>query len=122
MLGFLCRILGILDGLKLIQRRGHDKVMIQSNNLEVLKAIHGSALKTSNSALIRRMHCILFQEGQWIIRHIPREHNQSVDFLAKLAFSNKEDLQLIDTPPREAIKLLEANKERSLRTPRSFLM
>ncbi|KAG8471851.1 hypothetical protein CXB51_036362 [Gossypium anomalum] len=55
---------GILDDLKLIQQRGHDKVIIQLDNLEVIKAIHRSAKKISNSAVIRRIHHVLSQEGQ----------------------------------------------------------
>ncbi|MFQ6670443.1 hypothetical protein Gotur_035359 [Gossypium turneri] len=54
---------GILDGLKLIQRRGHSKVVIHSGSLKVVKVIHGNVSKISNSALIRRIHRILSQES-----------------------------------------------------------
>lgn len=37
---FDAKLWGILDGLKIIQRRGHDKVTIQSNTLEIIKAIY----------------------------------------------------------------------------------
>ncbi|KAK5776439.1 hypothetical protein PVK06_044398 [Gossypium arboreum] len=76
---------GALDGLKLIQRRGHDNVIIHSDSLEVVKAIHENDSKKPTSALLRRIHQILSQERQWIIRHIPREENQSADYLAKMA-------------------------------------
>ncbi|MBA0778271.1 hypothetical protein Gotri_006150, partial [Gossypium trilobum] len=91
---------------------GHDKVIIQSDNLEVTKAIHGSASKISNSALVRRIHHILSQEGQWILHHSPREHNRSSDYLAKLAFAKKEDLQLICSPPREVLEFLKVDNEK----------
>ncbi|MBA0670523.1 hypothetical protein Goklo_024295, partial [Gossypium klotzschianum] len=84
---------GILDGLKLIQRRGDAKVVIQSDSLEAVKAIHGSALKTSHSTLIRRIHLILSQESNWLLHYIPSQQNQSADLIAKLAFGEKEDLQ-----------------------------
>ncbi|MBA0753672.1 hypothetical protein Gogos_021161 [Gossypium gossypioides] len=77
---------GILDGLKLIQRRGDAKVVIQSDSFEAVKAIHGSALKTSHSALIRRILRILSQENNWLLHYILREQNQSVDLIAKLTF------------------------------------
>ncbi|MBA0571167.1 hypothetical protein Golob_004755, partial [Gossypium lobatum] len=60
---------GILDGLLIIQKRGHDRVFIQSDNLE---------------------------EGQWFLRHAPRENNQVVDGLAKMTFVNKEGLCMFD--------------------------
>ncbi|MBA0575847.1 hypothetical protein Golob_024705, partial [Gossypium lobatum] len=90
---------GILDGLKLIQRRGHSNVVIHSDSLEVVKAFHGNVSKISDSALIRRIHRILSQESHWTLRYIPREENQCADYLAKLAFERKEDLQLVETPP-----------------------
>ncbi|KAK5818792.1 hypothetical protein PVK06_023737 [Gossypium arboreum] len=65
---------------------------------KVVKAIHGSVLKTSHSTLIRRIQRILFQESNRILRYIPKEQNQSADFIAKLAFREKEDLQLIEIP------------------------
>ncbi|KAH1084295.1 hypothetical protein J1N35_024056 [Gossypium stocksii] len=116
MLDFLCRTMEHLRWPRTHPTRGHDKVIIQSNNLEVIKAIHGSALKISNFTLIRRIHCILFQEGR-ILCHIPRERNRSSDYLTKLDFATKEDLQLIDFPPREVLEFLEANKEKSIRIP-----
>ncbi|KAK5839190.1 hypothetical protein PVK06_007960 [Gossypium arboreum] len=82
---FDAELWGILDGLKLIQWRGHDNVIIHSDSLEVVKAIHENDSKKPTSALLRRIHQILSQERQWIIRHIPREENKSVDYLAKIA-------------------------------------
>ncbi|MFQ6664542.1 hypothetical protein Gotur_031616 [Gossypium turneri] len=50
-----------LEGLKLSQRRGHDNIIIQSDSLEVAKAIQGSISTTLNSTLIRRIQNILSQ-------------------------------------------------------------
>ncbi|MBA0831051.1 hypothetical protein Goarm_015541, partial [Gossypium armourianum] len=44
---FNAELWGILEGLRLIQRRGHNEVIIQSDSLEVVKAILES---TSNEA------------------------------------------------------------------------
>ncbi|MBA0869404.1 hypothetical protein Goshw_027753 [Gossypium schwendimanii] len=41
------------EGIKLVQRRGHDCVIILSDSLDVVQAIQGSFSATSNSALIR---------------------------------------------------------------------
>ncbi|MBA0687417.1 hypothetical protein Goari_014960 [Gossypium aridum] len=50
---FYVELWGILEGLKFIQRRGHDKVIIQSDNLEVVKDILGSVSTASNLVFIR---------------------------------------------------------------------
>ncbi|KAK5839685.1 hypothetical protein PVK06_008512 [Gossypium arboreum] len=96
---FDAEIWGILDGLRFVQRRGHDQVIILSNCLEVVKSIIGSSSTSSNSTLIRRIHTILSQETQWILRFIPREQNQVADCLAKQALIEKANMQVFDVPP-----------------------
>ncbi|MFQ6636743.1 hypothetical protein Gotur_012688 [Gossypium turneri] len=73
-------------------REGDAKVVIQSDNLKAVKAIHRSVLKTSHSALIRRIHLILSQESSWLLSYIHKKQNLSANFIAKLAFGEKEDL------------------------------
>ncbi|KAK5818499.1 uncharacterized protein LOC108477987 [Gossypium arboreum] len=109
---FEAELWGILDGLKLIQRRGHNNVIIHSDSLEVVKAIHECGSKGSTSAMIRRIHRILSQESQWILRHISRENNYYADYLAKLAFEREEDLHLFESPPDEVLDSLKSDKER----------
>ncbi|MBA0706047.1 hypothetical protein Golax_018188 [Gossypium laxum] len=64
------KLWGILDGLKLIQRRGDAKV------------------KDTSHPIPRKQLALLY---------IPREQNESADLIGKLAFGEKEDLQLIET-------------------------
>ncbi|KAH1091494.1 hypothetical protein J1N35_018751 [Gossypium stocksii] len=85
---FDAELWGIFEGLKILQRRGHDHVIILLDSLDVIRAIQGSNLATSNSALIRRIQSILSQENSWILRYIPREHNEAADCLAKEALSS----------------------------------
>ncbi|MBA0651924.1 hypothetical protein Goklo_019217, partial [Gossypium klotzschianum] len=59
---FNAELWGILEGLKLIQRRGHNEVIIQSVSLEVVKAILESTSTEANLTLIRRIQSILFQK------------------------------------------------------------
>ncbi|MBA0871072.1 hypothetical protein Goshw_020883 [Gossypium schwendimanii] len=40
-----------------------------------MRAICDSKLVGSNYSLIRRIQQILSQEGQWFLRHAPRENN-----------------------------------------------
>ncbi|KAG8478292.1 hypothetical protein CXB51_028085 [Gossypium anomalum] len=58
---FEAELWDIFEGLKLVQRRGHDCVIILSNSLDVIRAIQGSCPATSNFALIRRIQSILSQ-------------------------------------------------------------
>ncbi|MBA0555954.1 hypothetical protein Golob_026099 [Gossypium lobatum] len=85
--------------LKLVQRSGHDSVIILSNSLDVVRAIQGSTSATSNSALIRRIQSILSQEKLWVLCYIPREQNEVVDCMAKEALSSRVDLQFFEFPP-----------------------
>ncbi|KAH1128923.1 hypothetical protein J1N35_000301 [Gossypium stocksii] len=96
---FDAELWGILDGLKIVQRRGHVHVTIQSDSLEVVKSILCSSSTDSNSVLIRRICNILSQENYWILRHILREYNQVADCLAKQALTEKANLQVFDVPP-----------------------
>ncbi|MBA0726628.1 hypothetical protein Golax_002444, partial [Gossypium laxum] len=89
---FNAKLWGILEGLRLIQRRGHDEVIIQSDSFKVVKAVLESTSTETNSALIRRMQSILFQEKRWLLRYISRDQNQVVDCLAKQALIGTNNL------------------------------
>ncbi|KAH1122786.1 hypothetical protein J1N35_005946 [Gossypium stocksii] len=107
---FDAELWGILDGLKLVQRRGFNQVVILSDCLEVVKAILGSSSANSNSALIRRIHNILSQQNQWILRYIPREQNQIANWLAKHALIGKATMQVFDVPPEGSSSIIESDK------------
>ncbi|KAH1082225.1 hypothetical protein J1N35_021986 [Gossypium stocksii] len=109
---FYAELLGILDGLKLVQSRGHNNVIIHSDSLEVIRAIHENASRTSSSALIRRIHRILSHESQWLLRYTPRDDNRCADYFAKLAFNREKDLCLYEYPPSDVLELLKSDKER----------
>lgn len=70
---FYAELWGIFERLKLIQRKGHDQVIIQFDNLKVVKTILGSNSTVSNPTLIRRIQSILAQENQWFLLYILRE-------------------------------------------------
>ncbi|MBA0873182.1 hypothetical protein Goshw_028664 [Gossypium schwendimanii] len=56
---------GILDGLDILIGRVYDNVLIQPDNLEATKVIQEISFEGSNSTLIRRIHQLLLQFGQW---------------------------------------------------------
>ncbi|MBA0798589.1 hypothetical protein Gohar_009169, partial [Gossypium harknessii] len=76
---------GILNGLTRIQRRGYQKVVIHTYILEVVKTIQDVHLADSSFALLQRIHMSLQAIQHWKIKHIPRERNQVVDRIAKMA-------------------------------------
>ncbi|MFQ6635472.1 hypothetical protein Gotur_012442 [Gossypium turneri] len=77
----------VLDGLALIHKGRYDGVLIQTDSLEVVKAIQDSSPSSSNSTLIRRINV-----RSWAIQHFPREHNKVADCLAKMAFHTNMSL------------------------------
>ncbi|MBA0605953.1 hypothetical protein Godav_018480, partial [Gossypium davidsonii] len=50
---------GILDSLALVQEKQGNKVLIQTNSLEAIKAIQDSVLTSSRSTLIKWIHHLL---------------------------------------------------------------
>ncbi|KAK5825904.1 hypothetical protein PVK06_020782 [Gossypium arboreum] len=93
---FIVELWGILDGLLLLQKQGHDTILILLDNLEVVKVICNRNANTSSISLVKGIQDILFQEKRWILRHIRREDNQVADTLGKMAFANKEELCLFE--------------------------
>lgn len=94
-------------------------VDIHSDSLKVVKVIHDSASKSSNSALIRRIHGMLSQEKNWTLRYIPTEENKCANLITKMAYERKKYLQVIEAPPKEVLALIKADKENILCIPNS---
>ncbi|KAH1064862.1 hypothetical protein J1N35_029849 [Gossypium stocksii] len=80
----------ILDGLALIQNMCYDRVLIQIDSLEMVKAIQDSSLSNSNSTLIRRIHHLLLNASSWDIQHFPKDRNKTTDCLANMAFDTNK--------------------------------
>ncbi|KAH1121552.1 hypothetical protein J1N35_004712 [Gossypium stocksii] len=76
---FYAELWGIFDGLNLIQRRGHNHVIIQFDSLDVVKAF--------------------LEKNHWMLNYILREHNQVTNCLAKQALIEKANLHVLDAPP-----------------------
>lgn len=51
-------------------------------------------------------------EGQWLIRHVPKEYNQVADCLVKLSLKWRTDLQVYDKVPNDALEVLNQGKAR----------
>ncbi|MBA0778199.1 hypothetical protein Gotri_006093 [Gossypium trilobum] len=99
----IAELWGILDGLLLLQKQGHDGVLISSDNLE----------ENSRYFIPRK---------RWFLRHIRREDNQVADTLAKMAFANKEELCLFEGSPLAIQETLEVNIAKGSLFPSSTLV
>lgn len=66
------------------------------------------------------IHRILSQEICWILRFTLKEENQNADYITKLAFVRKDDLQLVETPPEATLACIKADKKRSFSIPHFY--
>ncbi|KAH1045874.1 hypothetical protein J1N35_036658 [Gossypium stocksii] len=73
-------------------KEGYDNVLIQTDSLEVVKAIQENLSNGSNSTLVRRIHSLLSWIGHWSVWHISREDNQDADSLVKLVYEKNNGL------------------------------
>ncbi|MBA0698053.1 hypothetical protein Goari_021562, partial [Gossypium aridum] len=113
---FTAELYGLLDGLTLLQKQGYDRVLIQLDNLEMVKTICDRKLDRSNISLVRRIQQILKHEDKWLVRYTLGENNQVVDLLAKLAFVIKEELCLFDYPSSEIQEIIKNYISRGMLT------
>ncbi|MBA0869057.1 hypothetical protein Goshw_022642 [Gossypium schwendimanii] len=77
-------------------QRGHKKVLIHINNLEMVKTLQDIHLIELTSALVRRIHMILQIIKQWEIEYITKERNQVADQLAKMALERNSTMQVFE--------------------------
>ncbi|MBA0869603.1 hypothetical protein Goshw_000492, partial [Gossypium schwendimanii] len=68
---------GILDGLTLLQDRDFNRILIQTDSLEIVHA-------NSNSGLVKRIQQRLRNIEHWVARHILREANLVVNQIVKM--------------------------------------
>ncbi|MBA0718604.1 hypothetical protein Golax_006344 [Gossypium laxum] len=106
---FEVELWGILDRFLVLLNRGFRRVIVQFDNVEVVKVLQDEAIMDSRMTLLRRIQQIMRIGGQWRIRYIPRENNLVVDYLAKLSLT-RSGLQIFDDVPNEVLKILQQDK------------
>ncbi|KAH1046624.1 hypothetical protein J1N35_037408 [Gossypium stocksii] len=97
---------GILDGILIILNKGYKRVKIQTNNLEVVKALNMEENVDSGITLLRRIKRTLQSVGQWEVRHVPKECNLVADHLVKMSLSWQTALQVFEAPPDGVVSVL----------------
>ncbi|MBA0606994.1 hypothetical protein Godav_019362 [Gossypium davidsonii] len=76
-----------------------ERVLIQTDSLEVVEAIQDPNSKSSCSALVRRIRQLLDSIRNWRLDYIPREENKETDQMAKMTFDTEDRLQLFAENP-----------------------
>ncbi|MBA0785920.1 hypothetical protein Gotri_025593 [Gossypium trilobum] len=76
-----------------------ERVLTQTDSLEVVEAIQDPDSKSSCSALVRHIHQLLDSIRNWRLDHIPREENKETDQMAKMTFDTEDGLQLFAENP-----------------------
>ncbi|MBA0640623.1 hypothetical protein Goklo_023537, partial [Gossypium klotzschianum] len=93
---FEAELWGVIDGLILLERQGFNKVLINTNNLEVVNALQDRQLADSSSILLRKINRILKTIDLWSVGHIPRETNQVVVYIIKMTFNKTFAIQVFE--------------------------
>ncbi|MBA0692966.1 hypothetical protein Goari_010486, partial [Gossypium aridum] len=68
---FEAKIWGILDGLLVLLNKGYKRATIQTDNLEVVRALTMEEQVGSGITLLRMIQRLLCSEGQWEIKYVP---------------------------------------------------
>ncbi|KAH1090779.1 hypothetical protein J1N35_018036 [Gossypium stocksii] len=92
------------------RRLKHKKVRIQSDNLDVVKALSMEVSVDSRNTVLRRIKRLLSSEGQWEIKYVPKECNLIIDQLAKIGLSWKSSLQLLEALPDLVVSAIEQDQ------------
>ncbi|KAK5772564.1 hypothetical protein PVK06_048853 [Gossypium arboreum] len=88
----------------------HDRALVQTNCLEVIKAIQEGYSVSSNSTLLWRIQQVLQSRNHWVIRHVPRKSNQVASLIAKMSSNEKVGIQVVEDKLRELIDTFEKDK------------
>ncbi|KAH1097270.1 hypothetical protein J1N35_014191 [Gossypium stocksii] len=107
---FEAEVWGILDGILILLKKRYRRISIIADNLEVAQILMDTVLEDSGISMLQKTQRILQSEGEWRVKHIPRNHNLVTDHLAKLSLSWKSSLQVFDEAPKDILDLLQVDK------------
>lgn len=93
---FYAELLGILDSLSLLHGKYCERVLMQTDSLEVFEALQDFNSKCSHSALIRLIRKLLDILKRCKIDHI---WNKEPDQTTKMTFDREKRLQLFVESP-----------------------
>lgn len=97
-------------GITLIHERGYQKIVIHTDNLEVIKVIQDDCLTNSCSTLLRRIRMSLKAIQYQKIEYVPREKNQVADHIAKLATIKSTNMKIFEDILEELVHVFEIDR------------
>ncbi|KAK9033055.1 hypothetical protein V6N11_018093 [Hibiscus sabdariffa] len=97
----------ILTGLRLAKDNGYERLLVQSDNLEVITRLNSTTANSDVNALVRAIARLRHADWETRFQWIPREANKLTDALVKLATSY--DLSLFDVPPAPLQSFLDSD-------------
>ncbi|WCJ23101.1 hypothetical protein M5689_005146 [Euphorbia peplus] len=104
---FNAELWGLHTGLTLAKDIGVDKLLVESDNLEVINCLSKSKEGNSNSmTLIKYIHRCIKEFQQISFQHVYREVNKLADQLPRLAHEFPLGVTKLESPPRLVSRLL----------------
>ncbi|KAK5783335.1 hypothetical protein PVK06_037843 [Gossypium arboreum] len=97
---------GILDSMIMAFSNGFNRVVIYIDNLKVAQTLLDNLLGDSSITILKRVQKVMNTEEHWLIRHVVREDNRVIDYLAKLSLERRKNLQIYDECPHSTSKNL----------------
>ncbi|PPR85890.1 hypothetical protein GOBAR_AA34799 [Gossypium barbadense] len=94
----------------MVRDLGYKKVRIQTDKLEVVRALSMEETVDSGITLLRRVKRFLHSEGQWEIKYVPRECNLIADQLAMISLSWQTSLQIFEVPHDLVVTAIQQDK------------
>lgn len=67
---FEVKLWGILDGFIVLLNKGFKRIIVLSDNLEVVRVLQDKALIVLGILVLRSIQQIILTEGQWWIRYV----------------------------------------------------
>ncbi|MBA0808894.1 hypothetical protein Gohar_024595 [Gossypium harknessii] len=94
----------------MLHNRKVDRILFQTDSLDVVQAIQKKTSKNQNSTLVRRILKLLQNKKRWVIRHILKEANHVDDLIIKMVYVDLKGLNVMEITPMELLEALDSDK------------
>ncbi|MBA0873191.1 hypothetical protein Goshw_028899, partial [Gossypium schwendimanii] len=83
----------------LLRDRGLNRILIHTDNLEVVHSLQTRNSDFSMSTLVRRIHQSLKDNEHWVVSHVSREASQVANWITKMVHNGSEGINVIAEAP-----------------------
>ncbi|KAG8473966.1 hypothetical protein CXB51_034054 [Gossypium anomalum] len=113
--------LGVYDGLKVAWKLGAGKVLLEVDNLAVVKVLGGSGDETELNVVCRSIKEMLKRNWEVQVHHTYWEGNALAVVMANIAFSNPFGVQIYNKKPVEVSDVGRCDRDEVLLKPEVLL-